>query len=469
MTEKRTNASDAGYHGRHARRTLHRAEQIAANINGPVRILDVGCNNGITSQYLLDSGVASHVTGIELRESTVDAALKGRDDFTLIEGNIVDIELDSDFDVIVYGAVHHHILRFNGLAAAIDTLQKLVRHCTQHLFFETGQISEGGRWPWQQDMRRHFRTDEEHFFYLLRSVEDQISRFDIIGQFWIHGARRAYLRLDRAREQNVSGYAETLDWPGDAQGPMVRTRGSSNQSLMRMRETELSDSPTRFWTSKSTSRFLKQHVHHPVAGPVEFAIGSQLDASWPVKPEGVTHENNALVFEWLADAKPIREFGTAPADVRRRLADQVVGIHRQARRTSVTLPEGCLLTSASSLRLTDVCDLNLNNLLVTSSNDSEIVRVVDFEQQSTAYRYRNRLHLARTLRTLDQYPGLAARLTMGGWIGIVLQLLRNQFRPLKERIANRQPSAMSLLVADLRSAAGRVLGKLLGVIGLGEH
>ena len=128
MTIVSGSASDSTYHSRHARRTIGRARRIGQCIDTPGSLLDVGCNNGITSEYLLDAGKARHVTGIELHATTVEESLRSRPDFSLIEGNVVDIELEQNYDHIVYGAVHHHILNLHGLGAAIATLQKLAAH-----------------------------------------------------------------------------------------------------------------------------------------------------------------------------------------------------------------------------------------------------------------------------------------------------------------------------------------------------
>jgi len=238
-------------------------------------VLDVGCNNGITSQYLLERGIASRVTGVELLATTVDESLQQDSRFSLIEGNVAELEIKQTYDVCIYGAVHHHILNFHGLSAAVATLQMLAAQSDRHLFFETGQISEGGRWDWQRAMRRYFRTDEEHFFYLLRSIEHLIDDFAIIGKFWIHGARRSYLRIDlkpRAERTAPGVPASTVTLPEDIDGPFVRSFGSKNQRLSRTDDLENSDSPTVFSVTTDadgSKQFVKGHRgHRQFKGPV---------------------------------------------------------------------------------------------------------------------------------------------------------------------------------------------------------
>lgn len=469
MTIVSGSASDSTYHSRHARRTLGRAERIAQHIEMPGTLLDVGCNNGITSQYMLDAGKAKHVTGIELHASTVDASLLERDDFTLIEGNIVDLELNGCFDHIIYGAVHHHILNLRGLTDAIETLQKLTNHCNKHLFFETGQLGEGGRWEWQQQMRRHFRTDEEHFFYLLRSIEHLISGFDVIGSFWIHGIRRRYLRIDMKQGGDVLQQdGARISWPTSVEGPYVRSRGSRAQKLLRAEEAPDTDSPVRFWvaTEEDGEYFIKHHVHLPRSADAEWHIGRQVDEDWAVQPIARVAPDDALAFTYLRNAFPITTFAAAPKATRRGLAAAVLEIFDDAKDREVELLDGVLLSSRNLARLADVVDHNPNNFLVVDRDGRDLVRVVDFEWQSTDYLPRNRIHIARILWSLGQRRGRAMLEFMLGLAGVIRNLLRFQFRSFRARIIARQPSLVSLAVSDCRTFLGRVFAAILRKFGL---
>lgn len=475
LKSSRITASDANYHARHADRTLRRAKCIALNITSQGHVLDVGCNQGITSQYLLDCGRARRVTGVEFHEATVDESLRVDPRFELIEGDIVDIDLQDRYDVIVYGAVHHHILNVHGLTAAVATLQKLARQCDGQLFFETGQIAEGGRWPWQRAMRNYFRTDEEHFFYLLRSIEEFIEGFESIGEFWIHGIRRSYLRIDIGQSTAYRDFEQNTAreiWPALRRGPYVRTFGSRQQSLRPETEVAVDDSPVFFWTTEDdgvAGKFLKQYRHHPISALAEYAIGRQIEEDWAVKPVGITESPCALVFPLLKGAVPISSFARAPSPVRRKLACQVLAIFEDARRTRIDFQSGYLLPTGSSPRLIDLCDFNANNLLVESVDGHDIVRVVDFEQQSANYAYRNHMHLAQILWRLRQHRILAVTSYISGFAVAVWLLLRSQSRSFSDRVRARQPSLVSLVVADMRSLGGRLLGAVLRLIGLGER
>ena len=467
MNTQATTASDSTYHARHSERSLRRARRIGDNIETQSTVIDVGCNKGITSQYLLKTGKASHVTGVELHAETVDAALREDARFELIEGNVAELELDREYDVCVYGAVHHHILNFYGLTAAIETLQKLATHTNRTLFFETGQIAEGGRWGWQRAMRRYFRTDEEHFFYLLRSIEHLVEDFSVIGKFWIHAARRSYLRIDLKKpdERGDGRVAAFVREPGArTEGPLGRSFGSRNQCLSPA--ADASDSPTWFW-SAGDSLFIKQYRHHPVAAQAEYDIGRSIDADWAVTATGTTDEPGSLVFPLIEHDGNALDAGRLPASTRKRLAGELLDIVRDAGAVQPGLPSGVLLPAADSASLIDICDLNPNNVLLQPSGDSVRLKVVDFEQQGVHYSYRNRLHVSKVLRVLKQRRLRAATEWLMGVGTGLLQLLRYQLRPQDARIRDRQPSAASVIVAESRSVSGRLLHRLLSAFGVG--
>lgn len=462
-------ASDSTYHSRHARRTLARAERIAAHIDQPGTLLDVGCNNGITSRFMLDSGKARHVTGIELQAATVEPDLVEREDFRLVEGNVVDLQLDRNYDHIIYGAVHHHILNLFGLSRAVQTLQKLVSHCDKHLFFETGQLGEGGRWEWQAPMRRDFRTDEEHFFYILRSIEHLISGFEVIGSFWIHGIRRHFLRIDIRQDSEVTSPGRRVAWPQGATGPFARSRGRRNQAIYATEDPASTDSPSHFWIADNGDEllFIKKHAHIPIAADGEWALGTQVSEDWAVRPVARVETADTLAFPYLRDAVPITDLRSAPEAKRRKLAAQVAAIFRDAKELDVTIPARVLLASRSAARLVDFVDLNPNNLLVINDQGNNVVRVVDFEIHGLHTASRNRINLARVLLLLRQRRAYAAMLFMIGWSGIVCGLVRCQFTPFAKRVLDRQPSLGSVLVSDFRTIAGKALRAVLRPLGIG--
>jgi hypothetical protein len=419
----------------------------------------------------LEEGKVDQVTGVELHATTVADSLMQNSRFSLIEGDIARLELDDNFDVCIYGAVHHHVLNFNGLGIAVQTLQKLTAHCNEVLFFETGQISEGGRWGWQHAIRRYFRTDEEHFFYLLSSIEHQVESFSVIGKFWIHGIRRTFFRIDLKpmSERSIPKVpARIVSAPGDRDTRLVRTRGSRDQQLMPCDGLTETDSPCTFWitpTSDATKSFVKQHRHRPSAALVEWQIGRAMARDWAVRPDATTTLPASLVFPWLDDAGDINSFIDAPNSERRSIAEQLLSVFSDARKIRPRIAPRLLLPAKQNSSVHDLCDLNENNILLLRQGNELVVRVVDFEQQSCQYSYRNRLHLASMLSTLGQFRLRALRECMLGLIGGIFHLIEFQTKSIETRVRFRQPGALSVLIAEVRSRTGAVTRLILDKIG----
>ncbi len=469
----KNSASDSTYHARHLGRSLKRARRIAANIDAGSTLLDVGCNNGITSQFMLEEGVADTVTGIELHATTVENSLLENPRFNLIEGDIAKLELSDNYDVCIYGAVHHHILNFNGLGIAVQTLQKLAMHTNRILFFETGQISEGGRWDWQHAIRRYFRTDEEHFYYLFSSIEHLVESYSVIGKFWIHGIRRTFFRIDlKPRSERVIPVipAKVNGAPTDTDTRLIRGFGSRDQRLVSADDPAEKDSPCMFWIrddSATSKSFVKQHRHRPAAAILEWQIGQAMTNDWAVRPEATTELPGSLEFPYMEGASNISAFFNAPDDERRSIAEQLLRIFSDARKIAPNLTARVLLPAPKNSSALDLCDFNANNFLIVNQGDALAVRVVDFEQQSCQYSARNRLHLASMLSSLGQFRLRALREFMLGYVGLLVHLIAFQAKPIETRVRWRQPSALSVLVAELRTRAGAGTRFVLNAIGYG--
>jgi SAM-dependent methyltransferase len=453
---------DAKYHYRHQERTLQRAEKIAAFITAGSRVLDVGCNNGITSNYILRNTEAASVVGVELSAATVDQDVRNDDRFDFIEGNICDLKIEGVFDSIVYGAVHHHILREKGLGESIKVFRNLISHCRSQLFFETGHITEGGRWEWQRAIRRHFHTDEEHLHYLMRSVEDRIAEIKIIGKFRIHGVRRWLIRIKL--NDRKDGVAELFDQlPLDVVSldlipsrRMFRTFGSNKQQIYYGLDISR-ESPNWFYIVDTGKKrlFVKQAVHSPFALLKEARVVLQSAGSFGVPPVGRTDEV-ALVYPYV-EGKTLFDYVAVNPRSRSEIARQIINIWEKCSTETINVSYGLLLPLANNAKLSNVIDLNQNNFLIEECSDGVFVVLVDFEPQSNHYGWRNRMHIARILFKL-RYGCIRASLL---WIiGVLLgvwYLFKYQFISIEKRIIDRQPSLGSVLLANIRTITGRAL------------
>lgn len=471
MTEQHK-ASDASYHRRHTRRSEDRARCISARIAGPVDVLDVGCNVGITSKYLLEARKAKSVTGIELSASTVSDELRRDSRFTLIEGNIATVDPRGPYHVVIYGAVHHHVLHHHGLGSAISVLRKLADSCTASLFFETGQLTEGGRWPWQRTLRKYFRSDEEHFCYLATCLEDLTTDFDIIGRFRIHGISRAYLQFDLKPPEErcpVTVPGDVVALAGPPSPPTGRTFGSRGQRLVPVDKPEALDSPTQFAEgtgSDGQQVFLKRHLHNPQAAAKEAFINRQVRHGWAVPVLGCLADGATLVFPLLRDFVTVSELTSLAAIERRRAATELLRVFEESGTTLIELPRSRFMSHATHASLSNVCDINPNNLLFVKEGDRLLIRVVDFEQQGCRYLWKNRINVGRTLLRLRCNRSRAITELALGVMGFVWLAVDSQFLSLKERIVLRQPGIISILVTAVRSTTGSLFGRTLRFFGV---
>lgn len=456
---------DAKYHYRHQKRTFQRAEKIAAFITSGSRVLDVGCNNGITSNYILRNTAAACVVGVELSASTVSQDVRNNDRFDFIEGNICDLKIEGVFDSIVYGAVHHHILREKGLGESIKVFRKLISHCKSQLFFETGHITEGGRWEWQRAIRRYFHTDEEHMHYLMRSVEERIEEIKIIGKFRIHGVSRWLIRIKlNDRQDGEEGLFDQL--PLDVVSldlipfrRMVRTFGSSKQRIYDGLDIS-GESPNWFYIVEMGKKrfFVKQAVHSPFALLQEARIALQSAPSFGVSPVGRT-DKVALIYPYV-EGKSLFDYVAVNPRFRSEIARQIINIWEKSSTETMSASYGLLLPLASNSKLSSVIDLNQNNFLIDERSDGVSVMLVDFEPQSNHYDWKNRIHISRILFKLRYGYIRASLLWMSGVLLGAWYLIKYQFISIEKRIIDKQPSLGSVLLANIRTISGRALVRI---------
>ena len=451
---------DPSYHDRHTRRTLGRARAIERSLsasNCPSKsLLDVGCNRGITSSYLLDVGVVEEVVGVELERETVMPSLHADHRFSIMQGDITLLPLTQSFDVVVYGAVHHHVFRNYGLGTAVRVLQKLVDQASHALFFETGHITEGGRWGWQRSIRRYFRTDEEHLFYLAKSIEPRLSGFSVVGRFWIHGSRRWLIRFDLTA-RSKSNHLTPKPGPIVSKESYIRSFGSSKQALL-AKTSDQHDSPTEFFVQNDQGKdvFFKSYLHHLGSAEQEYDIGQKVVHSWAVSAKSIQLDQT-LIFPYV-EGSPIHALKGLDQAERDSIASQLFRIWQDASRTKINAKESLLLPRKAQAGLLDVIDINRGNVIVEKNGRAPVVRVIDFEPHSNHNRWRNRLHFAGMMFFLRRRRPWALLMLIQGYFQGLGHCITYQFKRAETRITDRQPSLTSVVVANVRSMTGRFVG-----------
>lgn len=441
---------DSQYHSRHGRRSRERAKLVAQGLSAGKSFLDVGCNQGVASQYVLDAFPAQTIraTGIELSRTTVSPALLANPAFSLIEGNICDVSLTDRYDVVFYGAVHHHIVRDKGLGSAIGAFIKLVDHCNETLYFETGHLGEGPRWEWQHAIRRYFSSDEEHVFFLLRCIEDKIKTFSVVGKFLLHGAPRWLLKIE------LKPFTER---PGKSlvhrtELRYVRTFGSRSQELIKRQENGVF-SPVEFGIEgEGDSRvFIKRYIYDQAVARRERMLAQQADAAWAVKPLGEMDASGALYFPFI-DGLTLSSAGALPKSARAFCANKVLCIFRECH--AIRVPDAShavLIPASKSSALIDVVDMTVNNFMYSEAQGKPALWMIDFEPHSNHNRFRNCRNIAQVLWHLREKRFLACILWLQYAAGSVRCAVEYQFKGVDQRIRDRQPAIGALLLIRCRN------------------
>lgn len=142
-----------------------------------IKVLDVGCSNGINGKWLLDQGIAKTVIGIETHaESVVNA----KQNITkVIEKSVEDKELlaslqEEQFDYIILGDVLEHLLDpwevLQQLEKTLAPNGKMVISLPNVQHLETlVHLVFKGKWPYEPSGlydRTHLR------WFTLKNIED---------------------------------------------------------------------------------------------------------------------------------------------------------------------------------------------------------------------------------------------------------------------------------------------------------
>lgn len=454
MKSMGTNQGDAQYHQRHNRRSLRRAQRISKYIQDGEKILDVGCNRGVISEYLLENNNPKLVKGIEISESRPSERLNRNKKFSFSREDICHSDIDI-FDSVIYGAVHHHIVRENGLGKSIEVLQKLAENCSKQIFFETGELKEGGRWQWQRSIREHFRSDEEHIFFLLNAIRPHIDDVEIIGNFFIHGFPRSLIRIklkpisQRAASKKKESATETISPLND----FVAQKTNKTKSIdLRMKNglIKFYEGPTQ------SSTFCKDRPFFPWTSEDEFLISSQIDKPWAITPYNKP-QNGVLKFPFIRGLS-IYE---VPREHRKEVADTILDIHSEAEDLVIKAPKSLLDRELEKKKLYNCIDMNPNNFIIEYKGKKIRVYACDFEPQPNNQAWKNKINKARSLRILKVKRLQMIKCYLEGACLLMAQSLISQFKPRKTRFITSQPSLLSIIITEMTSFLGTKIARTL--------
>lgn len=449
-----TNLGDAQYHQRHNRRSLRRAQRISEYIEDGEKILDVGCNKGVISEYLLENNNPELIKGIEISKSQPSDRLNSNEKFSFSREDICHSDIDI-FDSVIYGAVHHHIVRENGLGKSIEVLQKLAENCRKQIFFETGELKEGGRWQWQRSIREYFRSDEEHIYFLLNAIRPHIDDVDIIGKFFIHGFPRSLLRIKLkpfSQRKDLKEKASARNNKTSLNHFVAQKTNKTKSINLRMKTGLIEFSET----STGNPVFCKGRPFFPWVSEDEFLISSQIDKPWAIKPYNKP-EDGVLKFPFIRGLS-IYE---VPKENRKEVADTLINIHNEAKNLVIKAPKSLLDRELAPKKLYNCIDMNPNNFIIEYKKNKLYVHACDFEYQPNEQRWKNKINEARSLRILKEKRLHMIKSYIEGTCLLIAQCTVSQFKCRKTRFITSQPSLLSIVVTEMTSFLGKKIARTL--------
>lgn len=377
--------------------------------------------------------MVNKVDAIEFDANTVNLRLKNDINFCLFEGDATDFKFKHRYDIVVYGAVHHHILGHHGFNAAMTFWNELVDHTESLIFLETGQIGEGSRWYWQRALRSIYDSDERYIGELLSAIGPRFKSISVIGRYGIHGVRRWLLKIELWPRDRVSlAQTKQLGELNDKQ-LFWRTIGSSRQQLIPDADKEKHQvfEGVEFRSGKMADGrkvFCKKYIAHNKQ-LAEYSIGHQIEDPRFIAANGIS-ERYGLVFPFIEGAtlsKKMRAEIGDPQELKR----QLLSLYEFAKQKTITLD----FSGENTFKLLDVIDMHPANLLLESKTGNLLV--LDLEFYSTKNGSRNRYNMMRTILRHDprSLPSIISFLLAA--IAHFFDLIRFSFLPPQIRIQSR--------------------------------
>lgn len=233
---------DPTYYQRYTQRNRKKINAILKNVGASETLLDIGCNQGYLIRAFLEQGLVKHGTGIDLDVSVIDPWLLADKRFSFFEGNILEYVFEHTYETIVFNSVFHHVFGTYGKETALDLWDNIIDHCDRTLIFETGVLTEFGRYYWMDGFLKHYSTDEEILNVLLQRIGSRLKECKSIISLPIHLTARSIYKIKLFpinSPYNLKQYENELyaahihrngDW--DVIKKYKRTSGSKDQQLI---------------------------------------------------------------------------------------------------------------------------------------------------------------------------------------------------------------------------------------------
>lgn len=473
---------DPTYSIRHDSRNRKRVNLIVKNMSACNKLLDIGCNKGYFSQSILENNLALHVDAVELNRGVVDDVLQSNDRFTLYEKDIVDFYFEKKYSIIIYGAVHHHVLGNHGYLESMHLWNRIVNHCETSIFFETGMLNEGSRWYWQRRIRRYYSGDEEYIGALLQAIGPRLKRVTIIGKYWIHQIRRWLLRIDLWPYDNVNESFYRYDFSNTSLNKLksyYRTIGSKKQKLLALDENndrsltktsinnivyegtifsiyKNSEKNILFWNKKILDDNFKEAR--------EYCIGQQIDNNLFIKPITIKSDIG-LIYPYIK-LKKISEIDIRVNKNKINLINQLLDLFEYAYNVRINMGNLDLNPHSHKKlrRLIDIIDINQSNILIKEidNNMCEIGAIVDLEYFCNHNKARNSLNFSKIILKSNIFTGRNIKFLIKALYWNFCHYIKWTFAPVEQRLYEKNKSIFRYLIMRSREVVDRLLRSIPG-------
>jgi 2-polyprenyl-3-methyl-5-hydroxy-6-metoxy-1,4-benzoquinol methylase len=122
-------------------------------------VLDIGCIDGTISNMLIQKGIATHVTGIDIEDKFYEQKYEN---FNFIKGDVCNMDLEGlQVDVILFLNILHHIMtEKDSPTFGKELFDKFMSKCNM-MIFDMGSMTEKPINVWSEFLKRNFKNDAD--------------------------------------------------------------------------------------------------------------------------------------------------------------------------------------------------------------------------------------------------------------------------------------------------------------------